>query len=321
MILTFTNSLDATADFLLARVKIAGFPFVRLNTDQFTDEWNLLSMTNGFCIRSPEWSIDSSEISTLWFRRPKPLPIDSSQLSIHAARFSSREWTSALDGVLRVVPQARWINFSDAILGASSKPEQLIRSCKIGMKVPAWVLTSKTDAAIEFFRAHEECGVVAKPLDSGYVERENPAEDTVIYTSRVTNEDLSTQGPSLGCPTLFQQRIRPAVDVRVTVVDQKLLAVALTRNDSVEDIRRDNMQGVRYSIIRVPSDLQSQILQLVGSYSLRFAALDFLVTPDEVWWFLELNPNGQWAWLDLIGGATINELFLEAFVRDLATNQ
>jgi glutathione synthase/RimK-type ligase-like ATP-grasp enzyme len=28
-----------------------------------------------------------------------------------------------------------------------------------------------------------------------------------------------------------------------------------------------------------------------------FGALDFVVTPDGRWKFLEINPNGQWHWL------------------------
>jgi hypothetical protein len=31
------------------------------------------------------------------------------------------------------------------------------------------------------------------------------------------------------------------------------------------------------------------------------------------WIFFEINPNGQWAWLDLMGGLDIGALFLRSF--------
>lgn len=37
---------------------------------------------------------------------------------------------------------------------------------------------------------------------------------------------------------------------------------------------------------------------LLDRVGLRFAALDFVVAPDGEWWFLECNPNGQWAWIE-----------------------
>src|SRR5262245_46517276 len=112
MILAFTNSLDATADFLLDRVMNAGLPFVRLNTDQIANEWIFEVCTKAFRLQAPHWSICNDDITTLWFRRPKPLRFSNSNLAVHATRFVSNEWTSALDGFLRVVPLARWLNFA-----------------------------------------------------------------------------------------------------------------------------------------------------------------------------------------------------------------
>jgi D-alanine-D-alanine ligase-like ATP-grasp enzyme len=40
-------------------------------------------------------------------------------------------------------------------------------------------------------------------------------------------------------------------------------------------------------------------------YGLRFAAIDFVVDVEGQWFFLEINPGGQWAWLDIAGVADI----------------
>jgi hypothetical protein len=45
--------------------------------------------------------------------------------------------------------------------------------------------------------------------------------------------------------------------------------------------------------------------RLLEEYSLRFAAVDFAVANDGAWVFFEINPNGQWAWLDLAGATDV----------------
>ena len=44
---------------------------------------------------------------------------------------------------------------------------------------------------------------------------------------------------------------------------------------------------------------------------LRFGAFDFLVCPDG-WVFLEVNPNGQWAWIETATGLPIASTIADA---------
>ena len=37
---------------------------------------------------------------------------------------------------------------------------------------------------------------------------------------------------------------------------------------------------------------------MLSYYNLVFGAFDYIVTPQNEWIFLELNPNGQWLWLE-----------------------
>ena len=48
-------------------------------------------------------------------------------------------------------------------------------------------------------------------------------------------------------------------------------------------------------------------------YELRFGAIDMVVSAAGDWYFLEINPNGQWAWLDMTAGTNIAASFLQAF--------
>jgi glutathione synthase/RimK-type ligase-like ATP-grasp enzyme len=107
-------------------------------------------------------------------------------------------------------------------------------------------------------------------------------------------------------------RIEKRYDVRMCVIDREILAVAMQRSDGALDVRRDNMEGVAYRPVAPPARTSRAARRLVSSYGLRFAALDFVVDPAGTWYFLELNPNGQWAWLDLVGGADFAGQFCRA---------
>ncbi|MBR9804466.1 hypothetical protein GYB59_23455 [bacterium] len=73
------------------------------------------------------------------------------------------------------------------------------------------------------------------------------------------------------------------------------------------------MMDVAYSEIELPSKVASSINILMERYGLRFAAIDMAIDLDGNWVFFEINPNGQWAWLDLSAGLNISQSFIEAF--------
>lgn len=320
MILCLTNSGDATSDYLIGKVREAGFPIVRLDTDRLDESWDIRLSDDPEVpdyLRGSTGEVRAAEVTTLWFRRPRPVPRSPGDAA--TAQFAAQEWTASIEGFLELIPHGRWMNYPGQIAAASHKPEQLQRARRYGLSVPEYLVTTSSARALEFL---QRMGgqVVAKPLMSGFIERSEPRLDTSIYTSPVHSEHLLAQGHSLGCPTLFQRAIARAADVRVTVVDQELQAVAMTADDGRVDIRRNNFGGVEYARIRPPDPIRKALVDMVDSYGLRFAAADFLIARDGTWHFLEINPNGQWAWLDIVGATSLYRLFLSSFERALGTS-
>lgn len=309
-VLVLSNRADETTDYLCSRMTDEGIRFTRINTESTASTTSIFATPNGVELRLNEVTLAASDIDAVWYRRPRPVdPVGSGDR--YDRTFAAAEWTAALEGFLAHVPSSRWINHPATIMGSSSKLEQLTRAAQYGLRIPAWLCTTETEDALRFFR--EQGGrVVTKPLYCGYIERETPDADTVIYTSRVRHEDLCSSGSSLGAPTLFQREVVGGEDVRITFVDDDVVAIRLTRDDGEVDIRRNNMDGVRYTGDLVPTCVRDALRSLVRSYGLRFAAVDMMVTRDG-WQFLEINPNGQWAWLDLLGSAEIYRSFLKAF--------
>ncbi|HKV43594.1 MAG TPA: hypothetical protein VJT32_02785 [bacterium] len=140
-----------------------------------------------------------------------------------------------------------------------------------------------------------------------------------MYTNLLDESRSNLLERVVSCPTLFQQWIQKEVDVRITVAGNKCIGVALhsqEREVSLVDCRRDNMTGMRYSLLSIGEELEGTLVALVGSYGLHFAAIDMARDFHGRYWFLELNPAGQWAWLEQAAGAPISEALIECLAND-----
>lgn len=314
MNIILTNSKDATADYLIG--KLPGIPLLRVDTDTVLER-----ATFSFRTALAELTIDRpirpDEVWNIWYRRPEPLqgPGHPSPES----GFLAEEWAEAIEGFLQMVPAARWINYPSANANASHKLEQLARAITLGFTVPDTLVTQEPSAFRDFFAAMGG-RVIAKPLASGHVKRADRAADSVIFTNAVEPTDAETSLEDLqNCPTLFQRLIDKESDVRITVLDDDIHAVEMrgldNRGKQKVDIRRDNMEDVQYTLIEAPSSVKDAIRRMMASYSLRFAAIDMAVARDGTWYFLENNPNGQWAWMDQVGCSSIWESFRKSLSR------
>lgn len=312
--LIITNSTDATVDYLCERLARAGVGYCRFDTDTALDTINVALSPGGLRLAWNGYTVEATTIGTVVYRRPKPFvpPMsgDPSQKS-HA----SDEWAESIEGFLAHIPPSKWINYPPRNFMASHKVEQLTRAQACGLCVPEWIVTNDADEAKRFLIAHGP-QLVAKPLASGYIERSDPADDTLIYTQSINQSHEHLFDRLSSCPVLFQKRVNKATDVRMIVVDNNITAVSLTAKDDDGsqrlDIRRDNMRDVRYAPLSVPSCVALGVRELMQGYGLRFAAIDFAIDSDGRWAFFEVNPNGQWAWLDLAGGSDVGASFVDA---------
>lgn len=315
MLIVLTNSEDQTADYLCRRLRVARCDYLRLDSDSVTHSIGIEYADCEPVLQRGAQRIAATDISNVWLRRPKMLrAVNGSDEA--ETRHAAAEWSEALEGFLAHIPIERWMNHPARNVVASHKIEQLTRAKDHGLLVPETLVTQSPERLREFWEACEG-EVVLKPLASGFLERADPTEDTHIYTSAVEARHLLDAEVLRACPTLFQRRIEKMADVRVCVVDDALHAVILNADDAGGhqrlDIRRDNMRDVRYTQTDPPAPVREALLRLTRSYGLRFAAIDLAIIPSGEWVFFEVNPNGQWAWLDLVGASDIASSFITSF--------
>jgi glutathione synthase/RimK-type ligase-like ATP-grasp enzyme len=48
----------------------------------------------------------------------------------------------------------------------------------------------------------------------------------------------------------------------------------------------------------LPETIQQQLLTFMDGYGLNYGAIDLILTPDDQYYFLEVNAAGEYFWLD-----------------------
>ena len=68
---------------------------------------------------------------------------------------------------------------------------------------------------------------------------------------------------------------------------------------------RSDYAALTYDLIELPDDVTKGVHLLMRSFDLTYGALDFIVTPDSEFVFLELNAGGQYGWLEAKTGVQL----------------
>ncbi len=304
MLLIITSSDDVTADLVEEQLSQLGHEFKRFNTESFPTASKLTvaidqAMQSGV-LSIPGHNIDFANIKTVWFRKPNPPMISSDVTDPQARAFAQQESESLLSSLYRQLNHAFWVSRPDIIRRANDKLYQLRLARDIGFNVPRTVVTNDPDAARAFVLSTPAPKII-KPLKAGLVEYPD-GHIELIYTSLITPKDIENIQQVAFAPCLLQDYVPKECEIRATVIGRRMFAVGLdtqASDISRHDWRRENCRAVRYSQITLPDSLVQNCLEFMDHYGLEFSAFDFVKTPDGDYVFLENNPNGQWAWLDL----------------------
>jgi glutathione synthase/RimK-type ligase-like ATP-grasp enzyme len=315
-VLLITNKGDVTTDFIVKELRTKGATFYRLNTEEIGTTVHISFSINAqkyiLVDTAQNISINLITIKSIYFRRPE-LKSDFSEVTREEAKFLRSEILATLEGLFKILKNAFWLNTVENIRTAESKIYQLILAKEIGFKIPPTTVTNIPGEALTFYNSNEQSSVI-KPIRSGLIVNSNDEE--VIFTSKV-DLDKKDANRIKQCPVLLQKFIDKQFDLRITVVGRNIFAAQIHSQTSVEAMIdwRKSIEPLPYSIIKLPSEIESHCLKLLERLNLNFGAIDMVTDKKGDCFFLEINPNGQWAWiekqLDFPIAKTITELLIE----------
>jgi len=240
--------------------------------------------------------LDLACVSAVWWQRPRSAEA-SSLIAPDQRAWASRQAQALLDGIWDSL-DALWVpGPRRRAEAADSKVRQLAVAQRLGLKVPRTLVTNEPARVLAFYDACEG-RIISKVLRDGRVTRDG--EKHLAYTHVVQRRDLHDLASVAYAPVVFQERVPKRLELRVTVVGERVFSAAIDSQESPfarEDFRRaDHL--VSCTAHHLDPEIEVQCVRLLQALDLTFGAIDLIVTPTGEHVFLEINANGQWAWVE-----------------------
>ena len=291
MILVISSSYDRTCDYIIE--KYENFNFFRFNIDDFSN-YSINVSARGFEIESKTQKINSENCISIYYRKPSPENL-SGIFDKKYHHFSYGEVLSVIDGLVEYFP-GRCLSKPSVIRKAGNKTFQALTAEKVGFEIPRAFISN----SIKHIDLEESKDIIVKPISSGQICADGEKEfvQTNMFKKSLNSSLIRYT------PVYFQKYIKKDFEVRVTVVNKSFFPVRIDSIDPVDWRRPGNK--VSYSTCTIPLQIKNSCIKFMNIVGIEFGCFDFIIK-DEIWYFLEMNSNGQWAWLEIELGINISE--------------
>lgn len=318
-VLIITKSDDnESVEFVTKAIEERGGQVFRFDTDQFPTEVKLVagygSGSKRLMLDSEQGKLELEDVSAIWHRRLNiggKIP-DTMDRQIRNASVGESRATVA--GMLASLKTFR-LDPVQRIRHAENKQLQLQVARELDLEIPRTLITNDPEAVKEFAESCEN-GIVTKMLSS-FAVYEN-GQERVVFTNPVKPEDLEDLSGLRLCPMTFQEMVPKAMELRVTVVGREVFSASIDSQSSdraVHDWRRDGLALVEeWKPYDLPGEIKERLLRLMDYFGLNYGAIDIIVTPDGRHIFLEVNPGGEFFWLERCPGLPISKAIADVLL-------
>ncbi len=285
MILILTSKLCATTDILLNYLK--GYDVFRFNIDMWRNySWSITP--DGYRLEDPTGRVcEESQVGVVYHRK---LFFNPESIDIPAGGNEESWCRTEVEAIWQGIKDLAQASGKLALVhpspsGAWNKMRQMRIAAKY-FPVPDWQMLHKATPSITGEAVCKTNG--AKGMGEG----------RFLMVNKV---DVKTLHPDY--PWFIQKAVRATHDVTVVYVNGHLFAYQYDRSQfpHTMDCRRATFELIGDWL---PYELSKKdaagIRALMAETGYSYSRLDFLLTAEGLV-FLELNKNGQYAWLDLYG--------------------
>lgn len=318
MILIITEKFDPHSIMLEPLFDAAGIEWHRIHLSDFPTaasiSYEVLSGKVYGKIQFNNNEIDFSEIKSIWYRRTEKY-IFPAEMNKEDSKLAFAECNAFVNGLWQMLNDKFWVSDPVAIRAASSKAEQLRRAAQLGFDVPDTLFSNVPEKINNFFNKYSgNRRVIYKPHTPIILKDATKKEAQVLYTTLLDEHKMKYIDEIKITPGIFQEHIPKQYDIRVTIFGTKAFACAIysqKNSDTIVDFRANNWNDKNsfpeHKIINLPNKVSKMCVDLVKSYNLQFGAIDLVLSKDNRYYFLEINPNGQWGWIQEETGLKLNE--------------
>ena len=295
MILVVSTAQDGHAGPVLGQLQRMGAQATLLDLSAFPQH---LELTMEYGRQSPgryrlagaDLDLHLATCRVVWWRRPQPFALHAAVAGTVDRAFAFTEGQAAFSG-LWLCLNAFWINHPTRDDEASRKVYQLNVAQSVGLRIPQTCVTNSPTVARAFI---DSVGVEATVYKAFAGTEEAWRETRVLRRGELAHLDAVRFAP-----VIFQEYITPGVDLRITVVGEDIFAAAIhVKDTSYPADFRMSMDEARIEPVSLPESICERLRLLMGRLGLVYGAIDMRMTDEGEYVFFEINPAGQWLFVE-----------------------
>lgn len=180
-----------------------------------------------------------------------------------------------------------------------SKEMQLKKAVACGLQIPATCI-SNDPVQVKAFVESLGKPAISKMQSSFAIYRDDT--EHVVFTNEVNPGDLGDVDSIQYCPMTFQEKIEKKLELRITIVGKDVYAFSIDsqkEDNAKTDWRKEGVALIdQWQPYTLPASVQQSLLQLMEELDILYGAIDVIVTPDDQYYFLEVNAAGEFFWID-----------------------
>ncbi len=313
MIIVVSTEGDAHARALIERLAACGGSYQLLDLSQFPVR-SALTIDFGACRGHPtaHWhgvlgSLHFADCRVVWWRRPQPFVVQPEVTDAESRNFALVEAHNAFTG-LWLTLDAFWINHPMRDEEAAHKVYQLKVAQQAGLRIPETRITNDVDDARTFIKRRGSGQTVYKAFSG--------TEQAWRETRILKPEELNLIADVRFAPVIFQEYIPAGVDLRITAIGERLFPTAIhTSGTEYEVDFRMAMASAKFEEVKLPSEVAESLHTMMQRLGLIYGAIDMRRTPDGEYVFLEINPAGQWLFVEERTGQQITNALADLMLE------
>lgn len=265
--------------------------------------WQLDSLNSSSLEIGDGIVVPISELDSIWWRRSRSDQRLELDYSTSHTDLINNDWRGSIRGALETGHKGSWISHPSATERASNKLTQLAVAQECGIRVPR-TLVSNNPTSVRDFVKEISSGVIAKPVVG--------TKHDLLFTQLIDSTALVDEA-IISVPAIYQEFVPGTDHLRINCFGEYMHGSIISTSDL--DWRQD-LTSSNLREWQVPNDLAGSIKAILKRLDLAMGVFDFKITPSGEFVWFEVNPQGQFLFLEGLTKAPL----LKEFSSFLATH-
>ncbi|MDF0680502.1 MAG: hypothetical protein P0116_06005 [Candidatus Nitrosocosmicus sp.] len=209
--------------------------------------------------------------------------------------FFAQQWYQAFN-CLRITLDSTWINDSQKTFDAENRLKQLVTAQRIGLSIPETSITNSILDGKKFFKRYSKS--IMKVLHHHEIILNQRS--FKFLTNNMELDHLLSFEDIVYAPVIFQEKIENDSEIRVTVIGDKIFACKLSIKDKSKysDLHKIRESKIIFEEINLGKKMEKQCIKLNRELGLHVSSIDLIQSKNGELFFLEINPIGDWYWIE-----------------------